>query len=88
MIFSLSGFREGLKHQYNVTHNDSDKNVIINLLNFSNKLISDHGLDVLYKIPDDKILLTNYEKQKYSQFKEDGITEKFLKSLVSPINFI
>jgi hypothetical protein len=75
-MFSLKGFVSSLKHQFDNSSDQSLKLILLNLINFNEKLISEYGLDVCYSIPKNKILLNNFEKQKYSQFKEDGITEK------------
>ena len=75
-MFSLRGFRESLKQQYKMSQNEVEKIVITNLINLSTKLIVEHGVDVCYQIPENKIFLNNFEKKIYSQFQEDGITEK------------
>lgn len=75
-MFSLRGFNERLKHNYQTSQNEVEKIVIANLINLSTKLIVEHGVDVCYSIPENKIFLNNFENKKYSQFQEDGITEK------------
>jgi len=44
-MFSLQGFRENLKQQYQFSQSEVEKIVIT-------KLIVEHGVDVCYPIPD------------------------------------
>jgi len=75
-MISIIGIVESFKQQYSVSQNDNEKNVLVNLINFGEMLTKKYNVDVLYEKPDDKICLNDFENKKYSQFREDGITEK------------
>ena len=75
-IFSLRGMGELLRMQYEGSTNDTERVVINNVMNLIYNLYSQYGVDVLHKIPDDMMFLNNYENKIFSQFNEDGITEK------------
>ena len=80
-MFTLKGLCQGLRLQCQHSTNPMEQNVLTNLINFNENLIRMYGIDVLKPIPDDKIHLNNHEKQKYSQFGEDGITEKIFDAI-------
>mgnify|MGYP003630661576 CR=1 FL=1 len=72
MVISLIGLARGLQQQYHAT----GRKDILGVIQIIQDLHRVTGVDVLYRIPSDKINLGTFENQKYSQFKEDGITEK------------
>lgn len=75
-MFSLKGALEQFKQQFSNSTNDSEKNVLLNMINFIGMMITTYNIDVLYEKPSNKICLNDFENKKYSQFGEDGITEK------------
>ena len=72
MVLSLIGLQRQLCIEYQQTKS-SQLVVAINVLD---RIISRTGIDYLQTIPPDKICLNSFENKKYSQFSEDGITEK------------
>jgi hypothetical protein len=76
MVFSLIGFSRQLQMNLHNSDKEVEKIVLVNMIRFIETLVTTYGTDVLFEIPKNKIFLNNFEKQKYSQFKEDGITEK------------
>jgi hypothetical protein len=75
-ILSIRGRIEALKYKHAHSNDITEKTVIVNVMNYLIELYSEYGVDVLYRIPDDKIYLSNFESRTYSQWNEDGITEK------------
>jgi len=59
----------------------TEKTVLTTAINIYIELYADYGLDVLFKLPEDKIFLNNFESHTYSQFNEDGITEKIFETI-------
>ena len=57
------------------------KRLINNVINIYAELYTEYGVDVVYRIPSDKIFLNNFESHTYSQFNEDGITEKIFDTI-------
>ena len=80
-VLSIRGRIELLKYQYNRTDDMTHKTILNNVLAIYIELYSEYGIDVVYKIPSDKIFLNNFESQTYSQFNEDGITEKIFDTI-------
>ena len=80
-VFSIRGRIEALKHLHRMSDDITEKTVLNNVINVYAEMYSQYGLDVIYKIPDDKILLNNFESHTYSQFNEDGITEKIFETI-------
>ena len=76
-MLSLSGLSKALKHQLNEFAMSADKAAALhNMANLADKIVREYAVDVLYEVPQGNIILNNHEKKKYSQFNEDGITEK------------
>ena len=55
---------------------ESEKQVFENVAYMYTDLFMNYGIDVLHKIPDDKVFLNAHERHEFAQFGEDGITEK------------
>jgi hypothetical protein len=56
--------------------NTVEKAVFENLSEFTRMLYVKYGVDVMEEIPSDVVWLNLFESKTYSQFNEDGITEK------------
>jgi hypothetical protein len=80
-VLSIRGRIELLKYQHAKTTDMMEKSVLTNVLNIYIELYSEYGIDVIYKIPENKIFLNNFEKHVYSQFNEDGIIEKIFETI-------
>ena len=80
-VFSIRGRIEALKIRRNASSDVTEKTVINNIIVAYSELYAQYGVDVVYKIPDDKIFLNNFENHVYSQFNEDGITEKIFETI-------
>jgi hypothetical protein len=80
-FFSIRGRIEALKIQHQISTDTTEKTIINNVISVYAELYSEYGLDVLFKIPSDKIFLNNFESHTYSQFNEDGITEKIFETI-------
>lgn len=80
-LLSIRGRIEIVRHQFLTSQDETEKIVLNNIYETLNELYSSYGIDVIYKIPSDKIFLNNFESQTYSQFNEDGITEKIFETI-------
>jgi hypothetical protein len=80
-IFSIRGRIEALKYLHSQSNDMNEKTVLNNVMNVYAELYAHYGVDVVYKIPDDKIFLNNFESRTYSSFNEDGITEKIFETV-------
>jgi hypothetical protein len=75
-VLSIRGRIEALKHLHGKSDDMTEKTVLHNVIHMYAELHTQYGLDVIYKIPDDKIFLNAHERHEFAQFGEDGITEK------------
>jgi len=80
-ISSLRGRIEYFNQCIQKSTNDVDRIVFKNILNMLGELYIDYGIDVIYKIPSNKIFLNQFEKPGFAQFNEDGITEKIFETI-------
>jgi hypothetical protein len=80
-FFSIRGRIESLKIQHSRSTDVTEQTVLYNLLNAYIELHAEYGLDVVFKIPSDKIFLNSFESRTFSQFNEDGITEKIFETI-------
>jgi hypothetical protein len=80
-VFSIRGRIEALKYQFNNTNDMMQRTILNNVLSVYIELYAEYGIDVVYKIPKDTIFLNNFESQTFSQFNEDGITEKIFETI-------
>ena len=80
-MFSIRGRIEYVQYSLTRTNDQHEKNILENILNVYSDLYVNYGIDVIYKIPEDKIFLNKFEKHVFSQFGEDGITEKIFETI-------
>ena len=79
-VLSIRGRIQALHYQFR-TASELERTILNNIINVYHELYSKYGIDVIYKIPKDKIFLNTFESQTYSQFNEDGITEKIFDTI-------
>ena len=79
-LFSIRGRIQALQYQFSRS-SELERTILNNIINVYHELYSEYGIDVIYKIPKDKIFLNTFESQTYSQFNEDGITEKIFDTI-------
>jgi len=80
-MLSILGCITYLSQSLNQTRDPHEKQILENIINVYSDLYINYGLDVINRIPDDKIFLNKFENHVYSQFREDGITEKIFETI-------
>ena len=81
MIISIRGRIEYIKLCIRNAKHDIDRTILERILDVYGELYIKCGIDVVETIPDDKIFLNNFERNEFSQFCEDGITEKIFETI-------
>ena len=80
-MISLRGRIEYIKLCIHNAKHDIDRTILEKILEVYGELYIKCGIDVVETIPDDKIFLNNFERHEFSQFCEDGITEKIFETI-------
>jgi hypothetical protein len=80
-VLSLRGRLEYIKYCIGQAKYDVDRVVLERTFDIYAELFLQYGVDVLYKVPADMILLSQFEKNVFSQFAEDGITERIFETI-------
>jgi hypothetical protein len=80
-MISLRGRIEYIKFCIQNAKHDIDRIVLEKVLEVYAELYVNCGIDVIEPIPSDKIFLSQFERHEFSQFGEDGITEKIFETI-------
>ena len=80
-MISIRGRIEYIKFCIQNAKHDIDRTILEKILEVYGELYIKCGIDTVETIPDDKIFLSNFERHEFSQFGEDGITEKIFETI-------